>query len=46
MASGPIEVAGGSGRCRLRVTDTGFRAASEHFCRGAAATSQDVIPGF
>lgn len=35
-----------SGRCRIRVTGNGLRALSEHFCRGAAATSQDVIPGF
>lgn len=30
----------------IRVTETGFRAASEHCCQGAQATSQDVIPGF
>ncbi|MCJ2074433.1 Bro-N domain-containing protein [Methylobacterium sp. E-016] len=32
-------------RCRIRVTGLGFKALRKHFCRGAAATSQDVIPG-
>ena len=32
-------------RGRIRVTGLGFKALSEHFCRGAAATSQDIIPG-
>lgn len=32
-------------RGRIRVTGLGFKALSEHFCRGANATYQDVIPG-
>lgn len=32
-------------RGEVRVTATGFAALAEHFCRGAQATSQDIIPG-